>query len=349
LFVRERISPPICCLAALLGKWLLIWREAPPGSRRDFSLSTTTTSVLRRIAMLLFIPRSLCALKRVASKAEHSRFGATQGIRIALASGVYRVEACDGRRAIVVHGLTPLVDPPWPGFKELPDDACEAIILPKDLERACKVGEEVFQRSFDLVGLATIGNGMCLGIGADVVTARTVEGRFPKLEQAVPKKRPLFSFRIDPKLVAETLLAIADLLPEGDRGVQCFYYGEGLPLGFCARNGDNGILIDALVVPLTLPKSDAKEQNAEDKTPEGEDAKQEGKPKGRGPRKSAAAPEANAQATPDETGTPAAGTQQPQGQDAEQTAENSAANCPDAKGQDAKKSKKAPTPSNSVK
>jgi hypothetical protein len=200
--------------------------------------------------MLLFIPRSLCALKRVAAKAEHSRFGATQGIRIALASGVYRVEACDGRRAIVVHGLTPLVDPPWPGFKELPDDACEAIILPKDLERACNVGEEVLQRSFDMVGLATTGNGMCLGIGADVVTARTVEGRFPKLEQAVPKKRPLFSFRIDPKLVAETLLAIADLLPEGDRGVQCFYYGDGLPLGFCARNGDNGMLIDALVVPF---------------------------------------------------------------------------------------------------
>jgi hypothetical protein len=40
--------------------------------------------------MLLFIPRSLCALKRVAAKAEHARFGATQGIRIALRSGLYR-------------------------------------------------------------------------------------------------------------------------------------------------------------------------------------------------------------------------------------------------------------------
>jgi hypothetical protein len=28
--------------------------------------------------MLLFIPRSLCALKRVAAKSEHARFGATQ-------------------------------------------------------------------------------------------------------------------------------------------------------------------------------------------------------------------------------------------------------------------------------
>jgi hypothetical protein len=115
--------------------------------------------------------------------------------------------------------------------------------------------------------------------------ARTVEGRFPKLEQAVPKKRPMFSFRIDPKLVAETLLAIADLLPEGDRGVQCFYYGEGLPLGFCARNGDNGMLIDALVVPLMLPKPDTKEKAAESETPEGDAT--EPQAKGRGTKKSA--------------------------------------------------------------
>jgi hypothetical protein len=38
--------------------------------------------------MLLFIPRSLCALKRVAAKTEHHKFGATQGIRIAVASGL---------------------------------------------------------------------------------------------------------------------------------------------------------------------------------------------------------------------------------------------------------------------
>ena len=40
--------------------------------------------------MLLFIPRSLCALKRIAAKVEHARFGATQGIRIALASGLHQ-------------------------------------------------------------------------------------------------------------------------------------------------------------------------------------------------------------------------------------------------------------------
>src|SRR5262245_33967133 len=140
--------------------------------------------------MLLFIPRSLCALKRVAAKAEHSRYGATQGIRFSQVSGLYRAEATDGRRAILVQGLTPAEDPPWPGFKEPPDDACEAIILPKDLERACKVGDDSLQSRFGMVGIATNGEGVSLGLGADVITTRVVDGRFPNVEQVIPKKTP---------------------------------------------------------------------------------------------------------------------------------------------------------------
>ena len=97
--------------------------------------------------MLLFIPRSLCALKRVAAKSEDARFGATTGIRIALAAGLYRAEATDGHRAMVVQGLVPIEDPPWPGFKDLPDDACEAIVLPKDLERASCERGHLIERS----------------------------------------------------------------------------------------------------------------------------------------------------------------------------------------------------------
>ena len=55
--------------------------------------------------MFLFIPRSLCALDGVAAKADHPRFAATQGIRIALACGMYRAEATDGRRAVVAQGI----------------------------------------------------------------------------------------------------------------------------------------------------------------------------------------------------------------------------------------------------
>src|SRR5271156_5204039 len=87
---------------------------------------------------------------------------------IALASGVYRAEATDGRRAMVVQGLIPGEDPPWPGFKDLPDDACEAVIMPRDLERACKVVEDFSPRQSrsDLFGIATMGNDVCLGLGS---------------------------------------------------------------------------------------------------------------------------------------------------------------------------------------
>ena len=79
-----------------------------------------------------------------------------------------------------------------------------------------------------------MGSDVCLGLGSELVTARTVEGRFPKIDQVIPRKRPLFTFSFDPRTLAETLLAMAELLPETDRRVQMFYYGEGLPIGFCA-------------------------------------------------------------------------------------------------------------------
>jgi hypothetical protein len=253
--------------------------------------------------MLLFIPRSLCALKRVAAKSEHARFGPTQGIRIALASGLYRAEATDGRRAIVVQGLVPVEDPPWPGFKETPDDAFEAIILPKDLERACKVGEDFLQSRFDMVGVATVGNGVCLGLGSELVTARTVEGRFPRMDQVIPKKRPLFTFRVDPKILAETLLAMADLLPGEDRAVQFFYYGDGQPVGFCARNAQTGMMIDALVVPIPIPKPAAKDTPTEGNATEGQPQEAEGpKPNGRRRKKDEPEPAPEAPAAEEQAG-----------------------------------------------
>jgi hypothetical protein len=261
--------------------------------------------------MLVFIPRSLCALKRVAAKAEHARYGATQGIRITLASGLYRAEATDGRRAVIVQGLVPIEDPPWPGFKEVPDDACEAVVLPKDLERACKVGDQFVQSRFDMVGMATVGSEVYLGLGNDVINTRPVEGRFPQIDNVMPRKRPMFTFRIDPKLTAETLLTIAELLPDDARGVQCFYYGDGYPLGFCAQNPENGMMIDALVVPLSLPQEPEKpgEQNGQAE-PEGEQPEAEQpeaeqaeaadtpKPKRRGRKLTIAQPEADGAAAP---------------------------------------------------
>jgi hypothetical protein len=56
----------------------------------------------------------------LAAKTKHHKIGATQGIRIAVAAGLYRAEAADGRGALVVQGMVPFEDPPWAGLKEPP-------------------------------------------------------------------------------------------------------------------------------------------------------------------------------------------------------------------------------------
>src|SRR6266568_8094929 len=99
---------------------------------------------------------------------------------------------------------------------------------------------------------------------------------------------------------------MSDLLPDEDRAVQFFYYGDGLPVGFCARNAQSGMMIDALVVPI--PKPDAKDKAAQDKATEAKPQEaEEPKPNGRRRKKDEPepAPEANGQAQPSEA-TPAA-------------------------------------------
>jgi len=80
------------------------------------------------------------------------------------------------------------------------------------------VGEEFLQSRSGMFGIATVGKEACLGLGTELVTARTVEGALPRTSiRFIPKKRPLFHLPRDPKILAETLLAMADLLPTKDR------------------------------------------------------------------------------------------------------------------------------------
>jgi hypothetical protein len=93
----------------------------------------------------------------------------------------------------------------------------------KDLERACKVGEDFLQDRFgvigiaSVVGIATLLYGVRLGLSSKLVTAHNVEGRFPQMGKIIPKQRPLFTFRVDLKILAATLFAMVDLLPDDSR------------------------------------------------------------------------------------------------------------------------------------
>jgi hypothetical protein len=229
--------------------------------------------------MYVFIPRSLCALKRVTAKQEHARFGATTGIRFEVKDGVLRVEATDGRRLVVVQAEEPPL-PDWPGLKETPDDALEALVSPADLEKACKACEASTRwQGAGLIGLATVGGAVCLGAGLNGITVPQIDGRFPNTDMVIKSnvKKPLFSFRIDPKLFAETMLALNDLLPAEANSVDIFFYGTGKPIGFCAKNAasDPPLLIEGLFVPLVSEKEANQQVKTAKKEAEANEAKQE--------------------------------------------------------------------------
>jgi hypothetical protein len=132
--------------------------------------------------MLLFIPRSLCALKRVAARQEHARYGATQGIRITLASGLYRAEATDGRM--------PIEDPPGLASRKCLTTPARLSSCPRTLERVCKVGDQFVQNRFDMVGMATVGSEVYVGLGNEVINTRPVGYASRRSTMSCPRSGP---------------------------------------------------------------------------------------------------------------------------------------------------------------
>lgn len=196
--------------------------------------------------MYLFLPRTLCALKRIVARDEHSRFGATTGVLIeAVGDAMYTATATNGKQLLSVQGMCPEKTPHWNAMQAATDEALETVLSIADFEKAFRVGDEYLRKEFAVVGLATKGDSIYLGIGDDMLHVRAVSGRFPKWRQVMPKGNPLYSVRLDPKMVADTMLALHDM---GMESVVLFYYGDGATLGLRASSEDH--LIEGALVPL---------------------------------------------------------------------------------------------------
>lgn len=215
--------------------------------------------------MYLYLPRSLCALKRIVARDQHERFGASTGILIeAIGDAAFTAVATDGKRLLSVQGNCPDKVPHWNGLTAETDDAISTVLSLVDLDKAFKVGD-AYLKTFGSVGLATKGDSIYLGIGDDCLCVRAVSGRFPNWRLVMPKGSPLFAVRVDPKLFAETMLALHDM---GMTGVDLLHYGGDNVMGLRAMSED--YLIEGAIVPLVRrPEKDVpdkKEPNEPDAT-----------------------------------------------------------------------------------
>jgi hypothetical protein len=196
---------------------------------------------------MIWLPRNLAALAAVAER-RGERY-ALSGLRVVpCREDCYRVEATDGKRLAVVCGPgVPSPVQPLPGGEEFPE-----------YDGPVLVPREAWEQAFRQVKK---GESLCLvpGDGEVVLATRggvarvpCVEGRFPDVEQALPRTPPLVEFSVDPELLASLCKLARAVDGDGHTGrLTLLYYGPGRPLGLMAK-GAGGQTLDCLLMPLEV-------------------------------------------------------------------------------------------------
>jgi DNA polymerase III sliding clamp (beta) subunit (PCNA family) len=191
--------------------------------------------------VLLYLPRNLACLAALPTR-DASRF-ALQAVRVRdPGGGLYRAEATDGRLLAILRGPTPDADyPALDGHG--PGQSAEVLVSRTDWQRAFQLGDKSRP-----VGLAASEGELVLAVGDQALTATPAEGRYPDVDQVLPRHGALLAMRLDPLLLG-ALLRVAAAVNRGG-GVDLLYYGPGKAVGLMARS-DDGHAFDGLLMPLT--------------------------------------------------------------------------------------------------
>jgi hypothetical protein len=160
---------------------------------------------------MLKIPANVAALAKLAA-AENPRY-ALMAVLVSEQGPLYQVEATDGRRLGVVRGPGGSA-PRHPRLTDVPNGATEALIPAKDFAELVRKGKGLPHNETRVV----LGDHASTFLADDkVVVVRNVEGRWPPIDQAFPKKPPAAEFAANAKYLSELLL-IASLFGDDDRG-----------------------------------------------------------------------------------------------------------------------------------
>jgi hypothetical protein len=194
--------------------------------------------------MAVLIPKNVASLAKLCAK-ENPRYAVT-GVRVIDShKATYRLEATDGRVLGVIQGSCPGMEPE----PHVPENA---VIVAKDWLAGCKMATP---KESVLLTLNTAQDVCTFETGKGSATAAQLDGRFPPVNEAFPKKPAMISVDVDPGLLIR-VLEVAKAL-ELERVTLHFYRlsGGGLSamLGISGNN-EQGQFYDGLCVPLELPK-----------------------------------------------------------------------------------------------
>ena len=208
--------------------------------------------------MIVYLPRNLASLSRLAARTEHTRFGATNNLHVlANPNGLYRAEATDGHRLVIVQGPFDAAREPYDWLPADWQDDDGDTFVPRELwDQAFKIPDSL--RGRRPVGVATTaGGGLVLGCeGSKFAVPPEERGRWPDVSRVLPKRRVLFAIRFNPQLVMD-VLKLAAALHEVGPWVELLYFGKNVPFGLITSNSE-GQAMDALVVPLTQSTEESK-------------------------------------------------------------------------------------------
>ncbi len=194
--------------------------------------------------MVLYLPRNLAALAKLTR--DDPRY-TLNGVRV-LDPGdtTYRLEATDGRRLAVVRGnSTPDLD--YPTLDASAADGSQGVI-PADVWEHCfrkLPGKDVAKDGS--IGLALAAGGFTFGTPRVAHRGEYLDGRWPAVDEVLPRSLPVADVTVDPRLLAG-LLDVAVAL--GCERVRLLLFGKEKLLGVSGAN-DSGQFLDGVLVPLT--------------------------------------------------------------------------------------------------
>src|SRR5262245_1532055 len=198
---------------------------------------------------MLFLPRSLAALAALCDEA-NPRY-ALGGVRVFDPQDTtFRAEVTDGRCALIARGNTA----PDPAGAEAPPGAeggGPSIVIPRGLwTDGLTLGKKDRLLRDKPVGLAIApaGDRATFFTPAHRLEAGALEGRFPPVEEVVPRKAALFTISVQTSILVEVLQALAKA--GAAQKVTLHFYGPDKVMGLSART-EAGVYLDALLMPLT--------------------------------------------------------------------------------------------------